>query len=464
MLFDFGTAPPNFLTTILVKAGIPANGLDRNGQPIVPGSTFQNCIEIAANGTTINRRQCTTQTEVPVSVEFSKVITSASVTTPGQTVSWEIGAGVPATSAGDLTNPKITDCLPPGLDLLDPINPADPLNGTASGFPVAPTLSRAAGACGTNQVLLTWTWPAGFLLTKGTSGTISLNTLVAPDAPPASLHNVTDLTADDLSAALERTADVAVTSETLLRGTKFVKGDQDAAFIPGPGVGNTTRGGTAQYQAAIRNVSDVAVTNVIVVDTLPIPGDIGLKDPAPRLSGWEPFFAGQFTASPGASTVQYSTSHNPCREDLSVNPPGCEPANWGPLPADLNSVGAIRVDFGGLVLNPNDSITFSWSMNVPADAPLNSIAWNSFGYVATRTDNGSLLESAEPQKVGLQVIPPCSTPPCTPPPPPPCSTPPCLPPTGSDANVMAMVAVILTTGGLALLAISRRPSARAAAG
>ena len=228
---------------------------------------------------------------------------------------------------------------------------------------------------------------------------------------------MTDLTSDSLTAALERTADVAVTSETLLRGTKFVKGDRDAAFIPGPGVGNTTRGGTAQYQATIRNVSDVAVKNVIVVDTLPIPGDIGLKDPAPRLSGWEPFFAGQFTANPPAATVQYTTSHNPCRVDLSVNPPGCDTPNWGPLPADLSSVGAIRVDFGSVVLNPNDSITFSWSMAVPADAPLNSIAWNSFGYVATRTDNGSLLESAEPQKVGLQVIPPnqppCTTPPCT---------------------------------------------------
>ncbi len=463
LLFDFGTAPPNFLTTILVKAGIPADGIDRNGQPIVDGSTIQNCIEIAATGTTINRRQCTTQTIVPVSVEFSKIITSASVTTPGQTVSWEIGVGVPPTSAGDLVNPRITDCLPPGLDLLDPINPADPINSVATGFSVLPIISRTAGGCGTNQNLITWTWPGTFSLAKGTSGTLSLNTLVAPDAPPASLHNVTDLTADRLSAALERTADVAVTSETLLRGTKYVKGDRDAAFIPGPGVGNTTRGGTAQYQATIRNVSDVAVTNVIVVDTLPIPGDIGLKDPAPRGSGWEPFFAGQFTASPAASTVQYSTSHNPCRVDLSVNPPGCEPANWGPLPADLSSVGAIRVDFGSVVLNPNDSITFSWKMNVPADAPLNSIAWNSFGYVATRTDNGSLLESAEPQKVGLQVIPPnqppCTTPPCTPPPP----QPP-LPPTGSDANVMAIVAVILTTGGLALLAISRRPSARAAAG
>jgi uncharacterized repeat protein (TIGR01451 family) len=459
LLFDFGTAPPNFSTTILVKAGIPASGIDRNGQPITAGSSIQNCIDIAATGTSVNRHQCTDQTIVPVSVEFSKVLSSAPVTVPGQTVSWEIGAGVPATSAGDLTNPKITDCLPPGLDLLDPVNPNNPLNFTSSGFPVAPTLARAAGACGTNQVLLTWTWPAApsaFVLTKGTSGTIKLNTLVAPDAPPASLHNITDLTSDSLPVALERTADVAVTSETLLRGTKFVKGDRDAAFIPGPGVGNTTRGGTAQYQATIRNVSDVSVTNVIVVDTLPIPGDIGLKDPAPRESGWEPFFAGQFTANPPAATVQYSTSHNPCRADLSVNPPGCEAPNWGPLPADLSSVGAIRVDFGSLVLNPNDAITFSWSMNTPADAPLNSIAWNSFGYVATRTDNGSLLESAEPQKVGLQVIGPGPPPPC-----PDCQP---IPPTGSDAGVMAIVAVVLFTGGLTLLAVSRRASARAAAG
>ena len=422
LLFDYGTAPPGFLSTVLVRAGIPASGIDRNGQPIVAGSTISNCIDITGTGTAVNRHQCTTQTIVPVSVDFSKILTSSPVTVPGQTVSWEIGAGVPATSAGDLTNPKITDCLPPGLDLLDPINPADPLNGSSTGFPVVPSLSRAAGACGTNQVLLTWTWPSGFILTKGTSGTLSLNTLVAPDAPPASLQNITELTSDSLATAFQRTADVAVTSETLLRGTKFVQGDRDAAFIPGPGVGNTTRGGTAAYQATIRNVSDVGVTNVIVVDTLPIPGDIGLKDPAPRGSGWEPFFAGQFTANPPAATVQYSTSHNPCRVDLSVNPPGCEPANWGPPPADQSSVGAIRVDFGSLVLNPNDSITFSWRMNTPADAPLNSIAWNSFGYVATRTDNGSLLESAEPQKVGLQVIgpnqPPCSTPPCTPPLPP----------------------------------------------
>ena len=280
-----------------------------------------------------------------------------------------------------------------------------------------------------------------FSLAKGTSGTLTLNTLVAPDAPPASLHNVTDLTADSLPAALERTADVAVTSATLLRGTKFVKGDRDAAFIPGPGVGNTTRGGTAQYQATIRNVSDVAVTNVIVVDTLPIPGDIGLKDPAPSLSGWQPFFAGEFTANPPAATVQYTTSHNPCRLDLSVNPPGCDTPNWGPLPADLSSVGAIRVDFGsGVVLDPNDvhHVQLDDGRAGGRAAELDRLELVRLHRHPDRqrlaAGVGRAAEGRSPGHRPNQ--PPCTTPPCTPPPPPPP-----LPPTGADANVMAIVAV-----------------------
>ena len=89
--------------------------------------------------------------------------------------------------------------------------------------------------------------------------------------------------------------------------------------------------------------------------------------------------------------------------ELNVNPPDCEPRNWSTSPGDLASVGAIKVGFGSLVLNPNDSISFTWVVDTPVDAPVGAIAWNSFGYIATRTDNGSQLESAEPTKVGLQV-------------------------------------------------------------
>ncbi len=447
------TAPrhPGFLSTVQIRAGIPANGIDRNGQPIVPGSAIVNCIAISGQGTAVDTRRCTTQNIVAVSVEFAKLLTSARVTVPGAIANWTIDVAVPPTSAGDLVNPQIVDCLPPGLDLVDPANPSSPLNGSSSGFAVPPTLSRTPGGCGLGQVLLTWSWTGTFSLAKGASGQLTVNTLIAPGTPPASVQNVTTLTSDNLGLSLQRIADLAITSETVLRGNKEVRGDRDTGFLSFPVVGNTTRGGTATYRATIRNVSDVAVTDIVVLDTMPIPGDIGLKDFTPRGSEWQPLFAGQLSSNPPFETVEYSTQHNPCRLELNVNPPDCQPPNWSTSPGDLASVGAIKVGFGSLVLNPNDSISFTWVVDTPVDAPVGAIAWNSFGYIATRTDNGSQLESAEPTKVGLQVEGP------GPPPPPE------LPPTGSAADLAGYIAVVLVLGGMVLTLYRRRPSARGTA-
>ena len=54
----------------------------------------------------------------------------------------------PPVAAGDLVDPVITDCLPPGLDLLDPFTPSNPINGTSSGFTVVPIVTRTANGCG----------------------------------------------------------------------------------------------------------------------------------------------------------------------------------------------------------------------------------------------------------------------------------------------------------------------------
>ena len=70
---------------------------------------------------------------------------------------------------------------------------------------------------------------------RGQSGTFTLNTLVAEGTPPASVQNVASLTSDSLSTALQRIADLAITSETLLRGTKEVRGDRDTGFLTLPG-------------------------------------------------------------------------------------------------------------------------------------------------------------------------------------------------------------------------------------
>ena len=71
-------APPNFLSTILVQAGIPANGIDRNGQPDRRRFDHRELHrDQRRRARPSTGSQCTTQTIVPVSVEFSKIITSS---------------------------------------------------------------------------------------------------------------------------------------------------------------------------------------------------------------------------------------------------------------------------------------------------------------------------------------------------------------------------------------------------
>ena len=53
---------------------------------------------------------------------------------------------------------------------------------------------------------------------------------------------------------------------------------------------------------------------------------------------------------------------------------------------------------------PGGSIRFTYSINTPTNAPVGQIAWNSFGYSATRADNQEALVPSEPRKVGLEVV------------------------------------------------------------
>ena len=87
---SYGDVPVNFSASFAVRAGIPANDLARNGQPIPPDAPIRNCVTVAATGA-IPRSACTDQTVVPLSVQFSKVRTSAPVVAPGGEINWSIG-------------------------------------------------------------------------------------------------------------------------------------------------------------------------------------------------------------------------------------------------------------------------------------------------------------------------------------------------------------------------------------
>jgi uncharacterized repeat protein (TIGR01451 family) len=397
----YGTVPAGVVGTARVRAGIPANGIGRDGIPVAAGANIRNCITVTGSSggvTAVPRSACTDQVVVPLAVELSKTRTSAAVVQPSGDVSWAIAVGVDPSSASDLVNPVVSDCLPPGIDLVDPSNPASPANGSVAGLP-APVLTRSA--CGTGQVLLTWTWP-GFTLPRGSSGTITLATRVANTAPPGLLTNLATLRGANLAQVVERSSTVTVTSTTLLVGTKFVQGDLDPTMVGFGAPGRTSPGGSATYQATIANISDVAITNLVVVDTLPKPGDTGVLTTAARGSGWQPLFAGGVTTGAPA-TVSYSRSHNPCRPELFVAP-GCDPPGWTTAPPNpLSSVGAIRVDYGSSVLPPGGAVRIGWSIATPAGAPVGPVAWNSFGYTAVRQDNRQPLAPSEPRKVGLVV-------------------------------------------------------------
>ena len=102
---SYGDVPVNFSASFAVRAGIPANDIGRDGQPIPADAPIRNCVTVAATGA-IPRSACTDQTVVPLSVQFSKERTSAPVVAPGGEINWSIGLGVDATSADVLQQPS----------------------------------------------------------------------------------------------------------------------------------------------------------------------------------------------------------------------------------------------------------------------------------------------------------------------------------------------------------------------
>ena len=234
---------------------------------------------------------------------------------------------------------------------------------------------------------------------------------------PVTFYRTTDLWDVDnngvtnLDTLCFGSAYVNVTSQAQMESIKWVMGQLDAGYSRYPQTGKTVQGGLADYRLVVKNNGNVPMKDVIVVDILPFIGDMGVIDLSARNTMWRPNLANPITA-PAGVTVYYSTAQNPCRDEVktpsdpSPFPTGCTPANWtlAPLP-DITSVQSLKFDFGNIVLGAQDSLVLNWPMRAPTDAPANGeIAWNSFGYVATRTDNNQTLLPAEPFKVGIEVF------------------------------------------------------------
>ena len=289
--------------------------------------------------------------------------------------------------------------------------------------------------------LYRWKFPSGSILPYGTKFDVSITTTIGSSLLPntnytglftANGSNVSLISAPNgtnfvdsgdwnengnfVETVVSRNTDyncyyIKIPPSTSMESIKWVKGQLDAGFSRYPASGETVQGGLADYRLVVKNTGNVIMKNVVVIDILPFVGDMGVIDLSPRNTAWRPNLANPIIA-PAGVTVFYSTAQNPCRDEMkapldpSPFPSGCTPANWtlAPFP-DITGVQSLKFDFGSIQIPPGDSLVLTWPMRAPSDAPTNGeIAWNSFGFVATRTDNNQPLLAAEPIKVGIKVF------------------------------------------------------------
>ncbi len=354
---------------------------------------------------------------------------------PGDTISFRLRIGNYNTSTTDIINPGIADFLPIGLTY---VAGTWDFKDKGTGAPT-PNFSVQDNYNGTGRELLTWQW-SGFNLPSGEDMYIIFEAVLGVDAPVgedalineyAMLQNdgngcnsasggYEKADTDDFDqdgntteqlcfsyVALDVGSVVSVESEML------IKGQLDSDWTKYPNSGLTVPGGVADYLLEIRNLGNIDLDSVVIVDILPFIGDEGVIDMNTRDSRWAPNLVSTVSA-PAGVTVFYSTEGNPCRSAEGIvpsGPAGCTTPNWTTSPSDLTSVRSLKFDFGSTVIGALDTFRMQWAMRAPVDvlttigAQPDSVAWNSFGYIAQRVDNGDTLLAAEPVKVGMKINP-----------------------------------------------------------
>lgn len=421
-----------------------ATGNWSNGNPI----QFQYNWAGATNGACVE-----TNVDIPTTNALfeKKIDNPKSGYLQGDDLSFKIYNGLTAFSALAIDNPIIIDILPPELEFVSASLQEEwggPFTSYGTPIPSGVPTTIITNYNNTGQTFLKWDFTGVSIpYTAGGSKvySIKINTKVKIGASSGSYlnksyfssdnltnrctnfdgggvntiyyYNVVDTndwnnngsTSDSLCVA-SRPFNIIFPSGAGLESVKWVKGTCDANYTRYPASGNSVPGGQADYLLKVKNLGNVAMKDIKIIDILPFVGDKGVIDLSSRNSEWRPFLINNVITQPNNPnvTIYYSTASNPCRDELTPGmPTPCDNPNWSTTPPnDITTVQSLKFDFGSLIMQPGDSVVLSWPMRVPIDAPKNGeIAWNSFGYIATRNDNGSVLQASEPIKVGIAVKP-----------------------------------------------------------
>ena len=378
---------------------------------------------------------------------LDKSVLSGGTVSPGGQVSYRIQLLNQSNPGGPLTDFVVSDLLDANLEYV-----SDSWRWSETLPNVDVTFTKTENFRGTGRTLLRWSFQGTMGFWDRTridydvrvkSGTLpgTVANVAALSSPPLEAINDTSCrqrltdqhdfnsngdTAEQLCASTASGGNISVVESASLSSEITVKGLLDAGFSKYPDNGRSAYGGNLMYKVAITNTGNVPMTDIVIVDVAPYVGDSGVIDLSDRGSQWRPFLIAPITP-PAGVTILYSTSSNPCRGDMNPdnpdasnpwplasdypagasNPRDCEAPNWSTVPPDdITTVQAYRFEFNDIVLAPRDSLEFSGYMQIPASAQgalEGALAWNSFAFAATRTDNGARLLPAEPLKVGVSL-------------------------------------------------------------
>ncbi|MEO0041301.1 MAG: hypothetical protein RL329_749 [Bacteroidota bacterium] len=464
---DLGLAAGQYVTNVRLEYGTVPTGWSSTTSPKVIGTVINpgnSGVSIALNSTvsnvaTVNYDYLGTAGSAtstanftfnvpplpqPEDINVSKSMVNNQATyNPGDTIRFQISI---VSDKSTIINPIVADLLPAGLDYK---NASWTLSSAPSGAP-QPNFVAITNYNGTGRTLLRWTWAdltsvgganRAYTLPEDANLTLRFTSILAASTPvglntnsAALLTNSMDITGASDACNQTKLMDIndldgdGNTTESIcsctctnyqvatianLESIKWDKGELDATWMKYPAVAKTVPGGTVDYQLRLKNVGNIAMKNIVLVDVLPYIGDKGVVlSGFDRLSEWRPVLIAPLSAPAGVK-VYYSTEKNPCRDELAgfnpiPFPTGCVDNSWTLLPpADITTVQAVKFDFGTLNMAPADEYVLEWKMIAPPSAPQNNeVAWNSFGYVAQRADDNSFLLPAEPIKVGIKIQPP----------------------------------------------------------
>lgn len=434
------TADPGFQATLLTN--------DRSGAFVSVGSVISNtgAYSFSYNGATTTGSSMSTLTVTQPAAQgatvadpnpipkLDKAVIGTSAVLPGNQVTYELTLNNGSAAGSTLSKPVSGDLLAAGLDYV--ANSAT-VSTRPTGMP-NPIVEALTNYNNTGRTLLRirWDGASAYDLPVNTTAKVRFNVKVKAGTLPGSITNTayvlgyanaavttsscyTPMPADandlngngnkteTLCPSKTGTGSITVNTTAAMESVKWVKGQLDADYVKFPSNGTTVAGGSLLYRLQVINVGNVPMKNAQIIDILPFGGDTGVIDPQARSSAWRPNLIAPVVA-PAGVVVYYSTQPSPCRTELGYSPAGCTDPGWSITPpADITTVQALKFDFGNIMVNPQDKLELNWPMRAPIGAPTNGeIAWNSFGFVATRADNLVVLLPSEPIRVGVAIQPP----------------------------------------------------------